>query len=212
MLMNSRFSAIEMVLLVVGGEKTEISVHENVLFEASPVFKTAFTSKFKEGSERSIYLPDDDADLMDALIQNLYAPESGFRQIDSRMELLRLYVLADKYDIVQVKNRLCYRLVYIIQRQPPSESEVEFVYENTTSKKKPMRRLITDWFIWAIESTWFNKEENRSWLMSVPEFAVDVCAVQANIFATRSKPHPRDNNDKSAYTEQEPATDTEHTR
>ena len=97
MLTNPRFSDIQMVVLVVGEGKNEISVHENVLFEASPVFKAAFTPKFNEGSERSIYLPDDDADLMDdALIQNLYAPQTGFREIDSRMELLRLYVLADK--------------------------------------------------------------------------------------------------------------------
>lgn len=54
MLTNSRFSDIEMVVLVVGQEKTEISVHENVLFDASPVFKAAFAPAFKEPSERSI--------------------------------------------------------------------------------------------------------------------------------------------------------------
>ncbi len=107
LLMNSRFSDVQMVLLVVGRGKTEISVHENVLLEASPVFKTAFTSRFKESSKRSIYLPEDNADLMDTLVQSLYAPESRLSGIDTTMQLLRLYVLADKYDIVKIKNRIC---------------------------------------------------------------------------------------------------------
>ncbi len=107
MLMRSRFSDIQMVLLVVGRGKAEISVHENVLFEASPVFKTAFTSRFKESSERSICLPDDSATLMDMLVQSLYAPESRLHGIDVTMDVFRLYVLADKYDIVKVKNKIC---------------------------------------------------------------------------------------------------------
>ena len=208
MLMNSRFSAIEMVLLEVGDEEIEISVHENVLFEASPVFKTAFASKFKESSERSIYLPDDDADLMDALIQNLYAPQSGFREIGSTMELLRLYVLADKYDTVQVKNRICDWLLSHLKPLPPSAIEVEFVYGNTTSER-PVRRLMVDWFMWRIDAIWFDKEENRRWLKSVPEFAVDVCGGLANTFSLRGKLYPLEK--KSAfYWEKEPEKDPKH--
>ena len=202
MLMTSRFSTIAMVLLVVGEEKIELSVHENVLFEASPVFKTAFTSKYKEGSERSIYLPDDNADLMDALIQDLYAPQSALREICSTMEYLRLYVLADKYDIVQVKNRICDWLVSNLRGLPPSASEIEYAYENATSER-PIRRVLVDWFIWRTDAIWFNKEENRRWLTSVPEFAVDLCAGLANTFGLRSR-HYAWEKKKSLYWEKDP--------
>ena len=183
--MRSRFCDIQMVLLVVGRDKTEISVHENVLFEASPVFKAAFTSTFEESSERSIHLPDDDATLMDILIQSLYFPESRLNGIDTTMQLLRLYVLADKYDIVKVKNKICVdghlSLLYLESKPRlgrPRNSAVEFVYANTTSKT-PMRRLLVDRFVWGVDPAWFNNEENRSWLLSVPDFAVDLCAVLA---------------------------------
>lgn len=210
MLIISRFSDIQMVVLVVGEKKTEISVHENVLFEASPVFRTAFTSKYKESTERSISLPDDDADLMDALIQNLYRPETGFTEIDSTMEFLRLYVLADKYDVVQVKNRICKWLIINSRRRlTPSASEVRYAYGNTTSER-PIRRVLVDWFFWGTDATWFNKDENRRWLMSVPEFAVDVCASQANAFGSRSKPYLSE--DSSFYVEKEPDKNPEHTK
>ena len=161
--MRCRFSDIQMVLLVVGRDKTQISVHENVLFEASPVFKAAFTSRFKESSERSIYLPDDHAILLDILIQSLYAPESRLDEIDITMGLFRLYVLADKYDIVKVKNKICEEVhLSLVHQQSlsargiryfvPRNPVVKLVYENTTSTA-PMRRLLVDWFAWGVDST-----------------------------------------------------------
>ena len=215
--MRSRFSDIKMVLLVVGREKIEISVHENVLFEASPVFKTAFTSGFRESSERSIYLPDDSVTLMDTLVQSLYAPESRLNRRYTIMDLIHLYVLADKYDIVKVKNRICQHLLVRLDCGPlfsaggkeytgcPQKSAVKFVYENTTSKT-PMRRLLVDWFVWAVDLAWFSNEENRSWLLSVPEFAVDLCSVLAKEFNKKPKGSPFMNR-RSAYMEEEPVGD-----
>ena len=217
MLIGSRFSNTKIVLLVVGRKKTEISVHENVLFEASPVFKTAFTSSFRESSERSIYLPDDSATIMDMLVQYLYAPESRLTIIGTIMQSLRLYVLADKYDIVKVKNKICedVQLWLVYQRSlsatgkqcsaRPPKSAVKFVYENTTSKT-PMRRLLVDWFVWGVDLAWFNNEENRSWLLSVPEFAVDVCAVLSKDSDKKAKARPFMKK-RSVYLEEEPVGD-----
>ena len=217
MLMKSRFSDIEMVLLVVGREKTEISVHENVLFEASPVFRTAFTSRFKESSERSIYLPDDDAALMDLLVQCLYEPESRLNGIDTPMASVHLYVLADKYDVVKVKNMICKHVLSSLDHERsllargekfticPKFSAVEFIYENTTSSA-PMRRLLVDWFVWGADFAWYNTEECRSGLLSVPEFAVDLCAVVAKHFNKIAKARPFMKK-TSVYLEEEPITD-----
>ena len=208
MLMNSRFSDIQMVVLVVGPGKTEISVHENVLFEASPVFKAAFASEFKESSKRSIYLPDDSASLVDLLVQSLYAPRSWFQGVRSTMEHLRLYVLADKHDIVQVKNSVCNWVFSIFETESPSKAEVKFIYENTTSKLA-IRKLLVDSFVWNGDPTWFSDEANCSWLLWVPDFAVDVCAVLANGFVKKAKAYPF-KIDTSDYLEEEPVKGPKH--
>ena len=199
-LMRDRFSNIDMVLLVVGCEETGILVHENMLFEASPVFKAAFASRFKESSERSIHLPDDSSTIVDILVQNLYAPGSRLYGIDVSMDLFRLYVFADKYDIVKIKNKICKHIHSFLDEQRRLSarggqrdtrarlgmSAVEFVYENTTSTA-PMRRLLVDWFVWAYDWAWFDSEKNCSRLRSVPEFAVDVCALLAMDFNKQAK-------------------------
>ena len=217
--MRYRFPDSQMVLLVVGQEMSEISIDENVLFDVSPVFKAAFNSTFRESHERSMYLPDNDATIMDILIQCLYALKSRVNKINKPRELLRLYVLADKYDIVKVKNQTCKRLLSWLESRRrkfsskamgqwwisyPLISEVEFVYENTTSTA-PMRRLLVDWFVWGIEPTWFD-DDGRSRLQSVPEFAVDVCAVLAGDFNKRSKDRLFMRK-PSLYLEKEPAGD-----
>ena len=211
MLMTCRFSDIQMVRLVAGQEKTEILVHENVLFEASPVFKAAFTSKFKESSERAIYLPDDDATLMDILIRSLYAPESRPNGIDTIMQSLRVYVLADKYDIVKVKNKIC-EDVYLLLFYPPDlsacgipMSTVQFVYENTTSTA-PMRRLLVDWFVYTVKASWFSEEVGRRWLLALPEFAADACAVLVKDFDREAK-DCCSKEKTSRYMEEEPVED-----
>ena len=217
MLMRCRFSDIEMVLLIVGREETEILVHENVLFKASSVFKTAFTSRFKEGSERSIHLPDDSATLMDMLVQSLYVPESRLNGIHVTTAIFRLYVLADKYDIVTVKNEICKQVLssLVYQRRLSVRgkrytthariSAVKLVYEGTTSTAR-MRRLLVDWFVWGVNSTWFNNEENRSKLLSIPEFAADICAVLAKDINKRAKARPF-MNEESVYFLEEPVRD-----
>ena len=217
MLMRYRFSDIQMVRLVTGQEKTEILVHENVLFEASPVFKAAFASEFKESSERSIYLPDDDATIMGTMIHCLYALKSRVGKIDETGVLLRLYVLADKYDIVKVKNQTCKRVLSLLESgrrkhsKPPLRrwyshpriSDVKFVYENTPSTA-PLRRLLVDWFVWGFWPDWFDDERRRNRLMSVPEFAVDVCAVLGRDFNKRAKERLFMRR-SSLYLEKEPA-------
>ncbi len=65
-------------------------------------------------------------------------------------------------------------------------SVVELIYENTTSTA-PMRRLLVDWFVWGFGLASFNNEKNRVRLLSVPEFAVDVCAVLAKEINKKAK-------------------------
>ena len=158
---------------------------------------------------------------MDTLVQYLYAPLYSICAIYPRMEDFCLYVLADKYDIVQVKNTICSNIFSsLVHRRSssafvrqgsaqPRNSAIQFIYENTTSKT-PMRRLMVDWFVWAVDSTWFSNEENRSWLLSVPDFAMDMCAALVKDLVKKSTGQPFDN-ERSVYLEKEPDEDPDDT-
>ena len=50
-----------------------------------------------------------------------------------------------------------------------------------------MRKLLVDWFVWGIDLAGFNNENSRSWLLSIPEFAVDVCFVLAQGFDEKAQ-------------------------
>ena len=52
-----RFEGVPVVTFYVGPDKVVFHVHEHLLFDASPVFKAAFSGNFKEASERSSRFP-----------------------------------------------------------------------------------------------------------------------------------------------------------
>ena len=66
---TSRWADVATVSLVVGESNTAFHVHEADLFDASPFFKAAFTSDFRESAERSMTLPEDDEDIFELFIE-----------------------------------------------------------------------------------------------------------------------------------------------
>ena len=66
--MHHRFGNVQLVTLYVGKDKVGFHLHEDTLFNASLVFRKAFTSDFQEGSKRTMDLPEDDAGLFEHLI------------------------------------------------------------------------------------------------------------------------------------------------
>ncbi|KAK3177226.1 hypothetical protein OEA41_008555 [Lepraria neglecta] len=161
-----KFCDIEMIDLFVGKEKTEIQIHQNILFDASPVFKAALDTQLKESTERSMSLPDDDADIIDAIIQYLYFPT---------------LTLPKKHKV-----------------GPPMPA-VTFAYVNTLPKA-PIRRLLSAWHAWNVDSEWF--ESCHSWILGLPEFAVDVCI--ALYKGLESVPNPFEAKTADSYLEKEP--------
>lgn len=147
---------------------------------------------------------------MDTLVQHLYTPRSRIHGVCHTMNILRLCVLADNYDIVQVENKVCNWLFSIFKTQLPLKADVSFIYENTTSKTA-IRRLLVDSFVWNNDKKWFSDDVNRNWLLWVPEFAVNVCAVLANGFVKKAKDHPF-KQDASDYMEEEPVKDAKHNK
>lgn len=179
--------------LFVGIDRIPYHVHQSILCDASKVFKAAFSGKFKESSNRSMSLPDDEIDAVERMIRWLYSekipltnPISSETTSMCYWELAKLGTLADKYDITNLNNSIIDEL-YELQKPPkdaypPKLSIVHYVYANTTVQSF-YRKLLVAWYSWHIDLEWYDNKGIRENLAKVPEFAVDL----AIAFGTRLK-------------------------
>jgi len=103
------------VTLLLGKAKVPFHVHLKTLCDASPVFNAAFNGGFSENSKRSMKLPEDDPEVFERLVEWLYCkvfdlPHFVRKARDDAqiiyMHLARLYVAADKYGIIGLKNEV----------------------------------------------------------------------------------------------------------
>lgn len=62
-----------MITLYVGNDREVFHVHQNLLCNASPVFKAALTGNFRESSDHSMDLPEEDVASVNRLLSWLYA-------------------------------------------------------------------------------------------------------------------------------------------
>ena len=171
--------------LYVGPDKAVFQVHEKLLFDVSPVFKAAFSGGFKEASERSMQLPDDDKGSVGRLIQWLYyskidltTPVCDKTSDECYMQLASLNTLAEKYGIYQLKNHIIDELfdIYNSPRyiRPPQLSVVAHVYNNTTPASA-LRKLLVAWNVYDIKLDWYNLESTKNGLAGAPhDFVVDL--------------------------------------
>ena len=174
-----------MVTLHVGPDKTFFQIHQDLLFDASPVFKAAFGGSFQEASERSMSLPDDDKDSVKRMISWLYTkkfeltiPISYQTSNECYMELAKLNTLADKYDICSLKNQIVDELFALTKKPryvtPPQTSIVAYVYNNTT-RGSFFRKLMVAWHAYDINFEWYEFETTGDELAGVSqEFAIDL--------------------------------------
>ena len=148
-----RWAEVATVTLLVGEAKTAFHVHEAELFDASSFFKAAFTSEFRESSDRTMLLPEDDDSVVELFIDWLYrqrykmttpaAQGSG----DIYMQPVRLFVLADKYDVPNLKNLILSQIFLRIKKDRvgrrcmPKLHTVAYAYEHT-AENSPIRKLL----------------------------------------------------------------------
>ena len=181
----ARFEGVPIITFYVGQDKIVFHVHQNILFDASPVFKAAFSGSFKEASERSMPLPDDDKDSIGRMIQWLYtrkfhltAPVSKETSDHCYMELAKLNTLAEKYDIYLLKNHIVDEL-FALTKPPknfgaPRLPVVKHVYNNTMARSS-FRTLLVAWYAYRIDFNWYELDATREHLAEIPhDFAIDL--------------------------------------
>lgn len=186
-----RFAGASYVTLYVGADKVPFQVHETVLCDRSSVFRAAFNSEFKESSERTMDLPDEDPELFEHFVASLYNSKFdhtmfGLPDWDGEngfvMQTARVFVLAGKFDVESLKFDICLDLFDFVSNnsdeddklEPPSLPVVQFICANT-NHKAPIRILLADWFTQTGLGLWPTEDGSPTdWLYSLPEFGVDL--------------------------------------
>lgn len=179
----SRFEGISTIALYVGISAVPFQVHENLLFGMSPVLKAAFTSEFKEASERCMKFPEDNADTFELFLRWLYTADIEPFDVSSKassttgfLQLAELYVLADKLDVGLLKNDIIDRMFEIqaqTSKNPPQHNVVSYIYLNST-RQSAFRKLLVDWHVWHIDYQWYCDKDRAEQIYAVPEFGADL--------------------------------------
>ena len=178
--MTHRFCEVSTVTLFVGKGKKPFYVHQEQLCEVSSFFKAAFTSEFRESSEKTMDLVEEDEDTFDRFVQWLYGqqydvPLGNGLEGDRFAEPLRLFVLAEKFDVSKLKSLLMVK-IFAAGKQggvAPQCASLIYAYNNTHSGSV-IRRLLADWYAFRFPQAWYRGESVQKWFRKHPDFMMDV--------------------------------------
>ena len=197
MLTGCRWADVATVTLLVGEAKTAFQVHEADLFEASPFFKAAFTSDFRESGERTMTLPEDDEATFDLFVEWLYhqryhlppPPKANAKEKDRSMQPLQLYVLADKYDIRRLKSLIISQIFTAFKQHSLSLYDTAIVYAyRHTSPNSTIRNLIADHVACNSKPGWFQRKSTQNWLRNHADITTDVLVSLAKHMRIQGSP------------------------
>ncbi|KAL9023648.1 MAG: hypothetical protein Q9180_008157 [Flavoplaca navasiana] len=100
--------ADEVVTILVGLEETPFRIHEGLLCSKSEYFRAAFEGSFKESTEKSVHLRDDDPKVFQFYATWIYTQKLVINSTNGQLKVdicCRLYVLADKLGSEDVQNK-----------------------------------------------------------------------------------------------------------
>ncbi|MCJ1267625.1 hypothetical protein MMC22_007511 [Lobaria immixta] len=157
-------------ILYVGEPVTAFHVEMDVVCDASPVLKAAFTGGFKESKDKTMSFPEEDAINFGRFLEWTYGGWYHLSMIepdgtaeDRIMELAKLYVLADRYDVVKLKHNIIDRMFDFGWGCSPTYGPpfrvIRYVYENCTHLSF-FRKLVASWYLRTrpYDSPFLNRE------------------------------------------------------
>lgn len=178
------FSSDADVVLYIGQPPTDYHVEMDVICDVSPVFKAAFTGGFRETVEKTMKLPEEDLTDFGRFMQwaheDIY-PLAEFKMdgsADERVtELARLYVVADKYDVVKLKHNIIDRMFEIGQcfspTYGPPHNIIRYVYHNTP-RSSHFRRLMAVWYLGTRTSRMISTPAEDELERELPELKLEI--------------------------------------
>jgi hypothetical protein len=162
----------EKTILVLVGPDPPIpfTLDEELICASSTSFKTALNSGFKESSQRTVHLDEDDPTIFQIYSYWLKGhvttgtglgwdtaknPSSSLAKLNAYVELAKAYVLADKLQDVDFADTVMDAVALRIHttNEVPGPETVRHVYENTFDDSSPARRWLVD--VWAREGRSF---------------------------------------------------------
>ena len=133
-------------------------------------------------------LPEDDEGAFEDFTEWMYSGQfeiSPHPNNETLMAPLKLFVLADKYRVCELKNIIT-KQIFILgknMQKPPSLRELSFAYEHTI-QHSGIRKLLTDWHTWNIDLVWFERPDVQAFLRQHPDCATDFSVSLAKKFKT----------------------------
>ena len=134
----------------------------------------------------SMSLPEEEEKTFDLFIQWLYSQgyELSSDKDDDKcqnfMEPVKLYVLADKYDVTDLKSHIITILHALGNgKWVPDLATVAYAYEHTPQNSR-LRKLLAAWWACRVDLPWFCSEVAQGWLKEHPEVACAVISTFAN--------------------------------
>ena len=185
-LTSYRFRGVPTVTILVGEDGTPFIMHRDQLCEASSFFKAAFQRAFLQGSEIRMSLPEEEEHTFDLFTQWLYnrsyeiIPGKDDDKDQRFMEPVKLYTLAEKYDVTELKSHVITKLFALRhEKWVPGVETVAYAYEHTPQNSR-LRKFLVDWWTCRVELPWFRLEDTQGWLKEHPEVASAVISSFAN--------------------------------
>ena len=165
-------------------DSSELHVHRNLLCKASPVFEAAFTREgsFVETRTQTLDLDSSEVSVksLELLVQWLYSDDYELPEtagtIDAHeqyKELADLYVFAEKYVMLDLKNCIIKEFWKLQKKKAPRIAPIRRIYENTPHSS-PCRRLLAAGYAWTVSMTWYDKPSASERLRCHPDFGADV--------------------------------------
>ncbi|OJJ99828.1 hypothetical protein ASPACDRAFT_43463 [Aspergillus aculeatus ATCC 16872] len=160
--------SIAWIKVLVGPHGTMYRIPERRARSSSEFFDKALAGTWKEGTQRTVRLPDVDTRTFGEyfwwLYHPTYIPSSKFK------DLVEAYILADRLMVKDFGNQLINMIVTRLTggssgyRSPPSKEEMEFVCR-TLPPLTPLYRLLVDFevYVGSFAMNWLKDMDVDKW-------------------------------------------------
>jgi hypothetical protein len=133
-LIRNRVLGNEIVILYVGEQRKQFTVHKKLLCDRCEYFSKAFRGNFQEAGKGEMYLPEDHPAVVASLIDYLYRgalPEAT--NDDGYSLLVCLFFLAEKLCMTVLIDRVCdaIRFRNIPLKSVPTPQSIKMIYSNS---------------------------------------------------------------------------------
>ncbi|KAL9024693.1 MAG: hypothetical protein Q9180_007835 [Flavoplaca navasiana] len=169
----------EVVTILVGPEETPFRIHKGLLCSKSEYFRAAFEGSFKETTEKSVHLRDDDPAVFQFYASLIYTQQPIVGWVHGQHDVdvyCRLYVLADKLGSEAIQNvamDLVHKRCADDYLDLTEADTINYVFNNTLPGSR-LRAILTD------ATFEFDIEKCPELVNTVPEFLFEVLKIYSN--------------------------------